>query len=343
MKKLLKALQGHRLETPPIWLMRQAGRHLPEYKKLRKKTETFLEFCYSPELAIEATLQPVKRYDIDAAILFSDILVIPDALGQKVDFVKGKGPKLTPIRRISDVNVLSVESIEDNLRGVFEIITGVKEKLHSDKTLIGFSGAPWTLACYMVEGGGSKDFEKTRIWAKTEPEEFKVLINLLIVAISRYLVQQIRHGCDVIQIFDSWASVLDSEGFDQWVIKPTSKIVENVREIYPEFPIIGFPKGAGVNYLKYHTETRVSGVSFDSSVPLNWIRDNIQTKTTVQGNLDNMLLLSGGYQLDEQVNKIIEVLGDGPFIFNLGHGVLPNTPIDNVERVIKILRKKNNG
>ena len=343
MKKILKALQGHQLETPPIWLMRQAGRHLPEYRKLRKKTETFLEFCYSPELAIEATLQPVKRYDIDAAILFSDILVIPDALGQKVDFVKGKGPKLTPIRRISDVNELSVEAIEDNLKSVFETIAGVKEQLHSNKTLIGFSGAPWTLACYMVEGGGSKDFEKTRLWAKTDPEDFKVLINLLIVGISRYLVQQIRYGCDVIQIFDSWASVLDSEGFDKWVIKPTSKIIENVREIYPEFPIIGFPKGAGVNYLKYQSETRASGVSFDSSVPLNWIRDNIQTKTTVQGNLDNMLLLSGGHQLDEQVNKIVEVLGDGPFIFNLGHGVLPNTSIDNVERVIKILRKKNNG
>ncbi len=343
MKKLLKALQGYQLDTPPIWLMRQAGRHLPEYMELRKKAETFLEFCYSPELAIEATLQPLKRYDIDAAILFSDILVIPDALGQKVDFVKGKGPKLTPIRKISDINELSLKDIEDNLKPVFETIAGVKEKLPSDKTLIGFSGAPWTLACYMVEGGGSKDFEKTRIWAKTEPEEFMVLINLLTASISRYLVQQIRHGCDVIQIFDSWASMLDSEGFDKWVIKPTSKIIQDVRKIYPEFPIIGFPKGAGVNYLEYHSETQVSGVSFDSSVPLSWIRDNIQTKTTVQGNLDNMVLLSGGNQMVEQVHKIIRILGNGPFIFNLGHGVLPNTPIDNVERVINILRKKNNG
>ena len=343
MKKLLKSLQGYRQETPPIWLMRQAGRHLPEYLELRKKTETFLDFCYSPELAIEATLQPVKRYDIDAAILFSDILVIPDALGQKVEFVKGKGPKLTPIRKISDVNELSLDAIEDNLTPVFKTIAGVKEKLHSDKTLIGFSGAPWTLACYMVEGGGSKNFEKTRIWAMTEPEEFTVLINLLTASISRYLVQQISHGCDAIQIFDSWASVLDSEGFDRWVIEPTSKIIQNVRKIYPDFPIIGFPKGAGVNYLKYQSETKVSGISFDSSVPLNWIRDNIQTKTTVQGNLDNMVLLSGGNQLDEQVNKIIKILGKGSFIFNLGHGVLPNTPIDHVKRVISIVRKKING
>ena len=342
MKKLLQALKGYQLETPPIWLMRQAGRHLPEYMELRKSAETFLEFCYSPKLAIEATLQPVKRYDLDAAILFSDILVIPDALGQKVDFVKGKGPKLTPIRKISDVNELSLEDIEDNLMPVFETISGVKEKLQTDKTLIGFSGAPWTLACYMVEGGGSKDFEKTRLWAKKEPEEFTVLINLLTTSVSRYLVQQIRHGCDVIQIFDSWASVLDSEGFDKWVIKPTSKIIKTVRDVYPEFPIIGFPKGAGVNYLRYQAETQVSGISFDSNVPLIWIRDNIQINTTVQGNLDNMILLSGGNQLDEQVNKIIKVLGDGPFIFNLGHGVLPNTPIDNVERVINIVRKKIN-
>ena len=340
MKKLLKSLQGYRQETPPIWLMRQAGRHLPEYLELRKKTETFLEFCYSPELAIEATLQPVKRYDLDAAILFSDILVIPDALGQEVNFIKGKGPKLMPIREMSDIHELSIEKIEDNLTPVFEAIAGVRAKLKSDKTLIGFSGAPWTLACYMVEGGGSKDFERTRIWAKTAPEEFNILIDLLTISISRYLVQKIKHGCDVIQIFDSWASVLDSEGFDKWVIRPTSKIIKNVREIYPDFPIIGFPRGAGVNYLRYHAETGVSGVSFDSGVPLTWIRDNIQANTTVQGNLDNTVLLAGGRQLDEQVSKIHKILGKGPFIFNLGHGVLPKTPIGNIERVINILRKK---
>ena len=340
MKNLLRTLHGEIINPPPIWLMRQAGRHLEEYKKLRKRADNFLSFCYSPDLALKATLQPIQRYHMDGAIVFSDILVIPDALGQNVTFVESKGPTLVPINTRKDIESLSTTHLYRKLKPVYETITQLTNKLPPETALIGFSGAPWTLAAYMIEGGGSRDFQKTRLWAYKQPEEFQLLIDCLVEATSNHLIYQLDAGAEVVQIFDTWAGILPAKQFEKWVIRPIKRMVEIIKEKHPLVPIIGFPRGAGLNYECFAVETGVDAVSVDSTIPLKWISEKIQPHSVVQGNLDNLVLLEGGAQLEKDVFDILNTLGEGPFIFNLGHGVLPETPVPHVEKLIKLVRNR---
>lgn len=337
-KPFLAALQGETHNHPPIWLMRQAGRYLEEYRAIRSKVSGFLELCYTPELAIEVTMQPLRRFGFDAAILFSDILVLPDALGQEVTFVQGEGPKLEPVRSLADIQKLSTNWIYQRLEPVYETVAGLSQTLPKNTALIGFAGAPWTVATYMVEGGSSKDFATVKGFAFEKPEEFQVLIDLIVEGTAEYLSSQIENGAEAIQIFDSWAGVLPEDAFDRWVIAPTKRLIALVREKHPDTPIIGFPKGAGLRYPDYVRETGVTAVGLDTTMPTKWAADNLQTKLPVQGNLDPQVLLAGGQILDDSVNRILENLSNGPFVFNLGHGIIKETPVEHVERLMDLVR-----
>jgi uroporphyrinogen decarboxylase len=343
-KSFIRALKGEILDTPPFWLMRQAGRYLPEYREIRSKSRDFLDFCYTPDLAVEATLQPLRRYNFDAAILFSDILVIPDALGQKVAFKEGEGPVLEPVRSAGDVARLNGERLHDHLAPVYETISRLASSIPETTTLIGFSGAPWTLATYMVEGHGSKDFPAARTWAFSgafSDTGFADLISLLVDAVSEYLCAQVDNGAEALQLFDTWAGVLSPSQFERWVIEPTAEIVRRVKTAHPDVPIIGFPRGAGVLYADFVRRTGVDGVSLDNGVPLDWASSVLQPLCTVQGNLDNMALLAGGQAMETETTQILDALAGGPFIFNLGHGILPQTPPEHVARLGEIIRGRN--
>lgn len=335
---LLEALQGEVTAVPPIWLMRQAGRYLPEYREVRKTVSSFLDLCRTPKLAAEVTLQPLRRFPFDAAIVFSDILIVPYALGQEVEFVEGEGPKLDPVGDEAAIAKLNLSSAETLLAPVYETVERVTAELPDTVPLIGFCGAPWTVATYMVEGSGSKDQASARKFAYREPETFQRLIDLLVETSVQYLLGQAKAGTRVLQIFDSWAGSLPEDAFARWCIEPTRMIVERVKAQAPHVPIIGFPRGSGPLAERYASETGVDGIGCDTSLPVGWIRDRLQTKLPVQGNLDPVLLAVGGAALDARVRTILETLGQGPFIFNLGHGILPETPIENVERLVELVK-----
>ncbi len=336
-KPFLRALAGETQTKPPFWLMRQAGRYLPEYRETRAAAGSFLDLCYNPALATEVTLQPLRRYGFSAAILFSDILVVPNALGQQVAFREGEGPVLTPIRSASDLSGLDISGLHQHLDPVYRTVANLAKAIPEQTALIGFSGAPWTVATYMIEGKGSKDFAhaKTLMW--TQPSVFKALMDLLTQATGDYLIRQIDHGAEAIQIFDTWAGALPEAEFRRWVIEPTRQLVERIHSERPGIPVIGFPRGAGVLYADYVRETKVDGVSLDSSVPLDWAAQVLQPLCTVQGNLDPILLVAGGEKLDANVTHILKTLGKGPFIFNLGHGIIPPTPPEHVAKLAAIL------
>jgi uroporphyrinogen decarboxylase len=335
---LLSALAGKTVSPPPIWLMRQAGRYLPEYREVRAKVASFLDLCLSPELAAEVTLQPLRRFQFDAAIVFSDILIVPYALGQKVAFVEGEGPRLEPVGGGKAIARLERGLAESALTPVYETIERVVAALPEAVPLIGFCGAPWTVATYMVEGGGSKDQAKARLLAYRDPATFERLIDLLVDASAAYLVRQVKAGARALQIFDSWAGSLPEDGFDRWCIAPTRRLVERVKAEAPGTPVIVFPRGAGVLAERYAKETGVDALSCDTSQPLAWIKDRLQALVPVQGNLDPVLLVAGGEALDRRVKAILASLASGPFIFNLGHGILPETPIDHVARLVHLVR-----
>jgi len=337
-KTLLRALKRETVAPPPVWLMRQAGRYLPEYREVRSKVGGFLELCYTPERAVEVTLQPIRRYGFDAAILFSDILVIPDALGQAVRFEEGEGPKLSPIRDASGLAQLDASAIHDRLAPVYETVMRLSRELPEDVTLIGFSGAPWTVATYMVEGGSSRDFAATIGWSLRDPDGFGRLIDTITEATGDYLCRQIESGAETVQIFDSWAGVLADDAFQRWIIEPTTRLVSKVKQRFPDVPVIGFPRGAGVLYEHYIEETGVDAVSLDTTVPLAWAAERLQPKVTVQGNLDPLVLLTGGAALDRRAKEILSTLGGGPFIFNLGHGIIKETPPEHVTRLMNVIR-----
>lgn len=332
-KPFLRALAGETITPPPFWLMRQAGRYLPEYRATRTQAGSFLDLCYNPELAVEVTLQPLRRYGFDAAILFSDILVVPDGLGQGVAFKEGEGPVLTPIRSARDLDGLDISGLHDRMKPVYATVAGLSKAIPATTALAGFSGAPWTVATYMIEGGGSKDFSQAKKLMWAEPETFARLMELLIEATGQYLIRQIDAGAEAIQIFDTWAGALPETEFRKWVIEPARRLVERIHSERPGVPVIGFPRGAGILYEAYVTETRVDGVSLDSSVPLDWAARVLQPKCTVQGNLDPILLVAGGDALDAGIDRVLNTLGKGPFIFNLGHGIIPPTPPENVARL----------
>jgi uroporphyrinogen decarboxylase len=331
-------LSGEREAVPPIWMMRQAGRYLPEYRAVREKAGGFLDLCFNPELAAEVTLQPVRRFGFDAAILFSDILVVPLALGRKVEFLAGEGPKLEPLTDAVALKSLR-ESIDPSVVApIYETVKRVKAALDDKTALIGFCGAPWTVATYMVAGEGTPDQAPARMFAYRDPDTFALLIERLVGASIDYLVGQLKGGAECVQIFDTWAGVLSPLEFERWCIAPTKKIVDGVRAQVSNAKIIGFPRGAGSKLRRYVQDTGIDAVGIDWTVDLTYAREHIQTVTPVQGNVDPLALLAGGIALDREVDAVMQALSGGPFVFNLGHGILPPTPIVHVEQMLKRVR-----
>ena len=319
--------------------MRQAGRYLPEYRALREKAGDFLTLCFTPDLAAEVTLQPVRRFGFDAAILFSDILVIPHALGQAVRFAVGEGPQLDPIADRQALMRLRLELDHGVLAPIYETIRRVKASLAPDVALLGFCGAPWTVASYMIAGHGTPDQQPARMFAYGDPEAFAGLIDKLVDASAAYLVRQLQAGVDAVQIFDTWAGVLPAEEFARWCIGPAQRIVANVRSQVPDAKVIGFPRGVGAGLLRYVEDVPVDAVGLDWMADPAFVRDEIQWRVPVQGNLDPLALLAGGSALDQGVDNILAAFSERPFIFNLGHGILPQTPIAHVERMIARVRR----
>ncbi|HEV7323654.1 MAG TPA: uroporphyrinogen decarboxylase [Bosea sp. (in: a-proteobacteria)] len=334
----LRALSGETLSKPPLWMMRQAGRYLPEYRELRAKAGGFLDLCYNPEWAAEVTLQPIRRFGFDAAILFSDILVIPHALGQKLWFAQGEGPRLEPVADEARFCEIRDEIDSDVLAPVYETVRRVKAALPRGTALIGFCGAPWTVATYMVAGRGTPDQGPAKELFQRDPALFARLIDRLVVNSAAYLNAQIDAGVDAVQIFDSWAGSLGPEDFKRWSIEPTKRIVALVRARHPQAKIIGFPRGAGAGIPDYVRETGVDAVGLETEIDRGFVREAIQPLVPVQGHLDPLVLRAGGPKLDREIDAIRAAFGDGPFVFNLGHGIMPDTPIAHVERLVELVR-----
>lgn len=337
-KLLIRSLRGEKLERPPIWLMRQAGRYLPEYRATRTKAGGFLDLCFTPDLAVEVTLQPIERFGLDAAILFSDILVVPHALGQAVRFEEGKGPLLDPLVGENDLTRLSMSRFHAGLQPVYETLRQLKKKLPKQTALIGFAGAPWTVASYMIEGGSSRDFAKTKAWAYGQPDSFQQLVDLVVEATAQYLLGQIEAGAEVLQLFDSWAGALDHRNMLRWSLEPCRAIVARIRQSHPEIPIILFPRGVGVGYLDFARAGFMRGLSLDPGVPLDWAWTQLQGRVALQGNLDPQLLVAGGQAMRTAAEEILTKLNQGPFIFNLGHGIVPETPPEHVAELVKLVK-----
>ena len=335
---LSRLFAGETLDRPPIWLMRQAGRYLPEYREIRAKAGSFLNLCYNPALACEVTMQPIHRFDFDAAILFADILVIPDALGQDVTFVESEGPQLDAIGDREGIDKLDATAIDETLAPVYESVHRIRVELAPEKSLIGFCGAPWTVASYMIAGKGTPDQAPARFFAYRHPEDFAHLMDILVEATTAYLLGQVHAGANVVQIFDSWAGNLPDTEFRRWVIAPTKKIVDALKAHHPHLPVIGFPRDAGAMTATYIEETGVGGVGCDTSTPLSQMFGELADKAVVQGCLDPLLLVTGGDSLDARAREIVEAGLGRRFIFNLGHGVLPSTVPDNVARLVAAVR-----
>ena len=336
-KPLLAVLKGQRRDPPPMWMMRQAGRYLPEYREMRAEKGSFLNLVYDPEAAAEITLQPLKRFPgLDAAILFSDILIVPFAIGQNLSFVTGEGPRLTPPLANSDLEELT--GYRARLDPIYETVRRVKAALDPAKTLIGFAGSPWTVATYMVAGQGSREQAEARRLAYGDPGKFGAIIERIEAMTLDYLSGQIEAGAEAVQLFDSWAGSLSPAQFEQWVIAPTSRLVDGLRKLHPDVPIIGFPKGAGGKLAAYARETRVSALGLDETVDPVWAAKELPSKLPVQGNLDPLSLIAGGEPLETAVRRVLDALADRPHIFNLGHGILQDTPIAHVEQLIALVK-----
>jgi uroporphyrinogen decarboxylase len=333
-KKLLSVLQGEAAAVPPIWLMRQAGRYLPEYRALRAKAPDFVQFCLNPELAMEVTLQPVLRFQLDAAILFADILLIPHALGQKLWFAEGEGPRLEPLRDSKDIAALRYNG--EKLAPVMQTIRNVRAALDGNTTLIGFAGAPWTVATYMIEGRGGTDHETIRRWAWSEPESFARLIDVLVEATSAYLIAQADAGAETLQLFESWAGTVPAGLFERAVLTPTARIVTAVKAKHPAIPIIGFPRGAGGWLPRYAEATKVNGVGVDQMTDIASLA--LPAQVARQGNLDPVLLLRGGDAMRAEAKRVMQAMRGKPFIFNLGHGVMQPTPPEHVADLVAAVR-----
>ena len=336
-KPVLSVLSGEALETPPVWLMRQAGRYLPEYREVRARAKNFIDFCFSPDLAAEVTLQPIRRFGFDAAIMFADILLIPIALGRKVWFVTGEGPKLDPFD-VREFDALAENRDDSVLSPIGETLRRVKPELPAETTLIGFAGSPWTVATYMVEGGGSKDRFRARVAAWEYAEAFDGMLAHIADATADYLVMQARAGADVLKLFDSWAEGMPEPLFERVVIRPTARIVERVRAAGVTVPIIGFPRGAGSFYRRYARETGVTAVALDTGLDPEWVKTILPEDMPVQGHLDPAALRAGGEALDSEVDRIISAWRGRPHIFNLGHGITPDVPVDHVHWLIDRIR-----
>jgi uroporphyrinogen decarboxylase len=337
-KKFLDVLAGHRQAAPPLWMMRQAGRYLPEYREVRATAGGFLDLCFNPHFATEVTLQPIRRFGFDAAIIFSDILVIPYALGRSVRFEVGEGPRLDPLDTPESVATLAPQADFAKLEPVYEALRRVRAELDPGVTLIGFCGAPWTVATYMVAGRGTPDQAPARMMAYRHPEAFAKIIDTIVDNSITYLLGQLAAGADVLQIFDTWAGVLPAAEFARWSVEPTRRIVAGVRAKAPGAKIIGFPRGAGAMLPGYIDATAIDAVSIDWAAEPGFIRDHVQSRVAVQGNLDPLVLIAGGAALDRAVDDVLANYAAGRFIFNLGHGIQPETPIAHVEQMVKRVR-----
>jgi len=340
-KPLLAALAGWAMFPPPVWLMRQAGRYLPEYRAVRAQAGDFLTLCTTPALAAEVTLQPIRRYGLDAAILFSDILVVPWALGQSLRFAEGEGPLLDPVRDGAALARLSEAGSADRLAPIHETVRRVRAALATDHpgvALIGFAGSPWTVACYMVEGCGSRDFLAVKTLAYRDPGLFAALVERVEHATIDYLSAQVAAGAEVVQLFDSWAGVLSEPQFRRWVIGPTQRIVRAMKARHPGLPVIGFPRGAGWLIEAYAAETGVDAVSLDTGVPAGWAAARLPPRLALQGNLDPVALLAGGTALTAETQVILGAMRGRPFIFNLGHGIIKETPPEHVSALLALVR-----
>ncbi|RYZ14432.1 MAG: uroporphyrinogen decarboxylase [Alphaproteobacteria bacterium] len=337
-RRLLRVLNGERIDTVPVWMMRQAGRHLPEYRETRAKARDFLDFCYTPSLAAEATLQPVRRYGMDGAILFADILLILDAMGRNVRFLEGEGPRVDPATKAADLSKVPMEKILAHLAPVGETVERVRASLDSSTTLIGFAGSPWTVGVYAIEGRGGTDKADSRKFGYQHPEDLDGMLEQLVEASAHYLKMQADAGADALMLFESWAEGLPEDAFERWVIGPTAKLVKRVRELGVKQPILGFPRGAGGLVVDYAERTGVNAVGLDTAIPLKRIDAALPKGMPVQGNLDPMRLVAGGPGMEDRVREIITSLKGRPHIFNLGHGVTPEVPISHVESVLRTIR-----
>lgn len=326
------------MKPPPLWLMRQAGRYLPEYREARARAGSFWKLCMTPELAAEVTLQPIRRFGFDAAIVFSDILLVPYALGREISFDEGAGPRLEPVASLAGL-VRDHGAWRQRLAPAYEALRRVRDELAAEVDLLGFAGAPWTLATYMAEGHGSSDQRAAKLWGYRDPAGFAELLELIGDCVATHLLAQLEAGAGAVQIFDSWAGGLPERAFAEWVIEPTRRIVEKIRKVRPDAAIIGFPRAATLEgYRGYARQTRVNAVSLDTSVPMRWAAEQLGGMVALQGNLDPILLLAGGAELDRAIVQLLEFAQGVPFIANLGHGILPETPIEHVQQLIGRVR-----
>jgi len=338
--RLLKAIKRDIQAVPPIWLMRQAGRYLPEYRATREQAGGFLDLCYSPELAAEVTFQPIRRYGFDAAILFADILLIPQALGQKLWFETGEGPRLDPLEDGKAIAALDVAASADFLSPIYETVDRLRTGLPTETDLIGFAGAPWTVATYMIAGRGTPDQAPARLFAYQHRQDFKALMDVLVEATAQYMKRQVDAGADLLQIFDTWAGVLPEAEFAEWSIAPTKALVQRLRALGVTVPIIGFPKGAGPLLPRYVAETGVDAVGLDPAVPLSWAVPTLADDIVCQGNLDPLLLVAGGDRMLKAIDGILDAFDGKPFVFNLGHGIVPQTPPEHVAQLVERVRNR---
>ncbi|MBB1249492.1 uroporphyrinogen decarboxylase [Rhizobium sp. G21] len=335
-RKVMEVLSGKTVSPPPVWLMRQAGRYLPEYRQTRSQAKGFLDLCYTPELAVEVTMQPIRRYGFDAAILFSDILVIPDAMNRNVRFVEGEGPQLDPIS-LDEIERLQAPDVARRLAPVFETVSRLREGLPDATTLLGFCGAPWTIATYMIAGHGTPDQAPARLFAYKHPSAFERLLSVVAEASAEYLIRQIDAGADAVQIFDSWAGVLGDEEFEHYAVRPVRRIVDTLRAARPSAKVIAFAKGAGANLRSYRQGVDADAIGLDWTIPLDFAAE-LQKDGAVQGNLDPLLMVAGGDAMESRARRIVDKLGHGPLIFNLGHGITPQADPENVTRLLQVIR-----
>ncbi|MEM1052313.1 MAG: uroporphyrinogen decarboxylase [Pseudomonadota bacterium] len=333
---LLETLKGHRQEIAPVWLMRQAGRYLPEYRALRAEKGGFLELVYDSEAAAEITIQPIKRFGFDGAILFSDILIVPHAMGQGLEFLAGEGPKLSP--NLLETELSSFTPAFERFDPIYETVRQTRAQISDQVTMLGFAGSPWTVATYMIAGEGSKDQGKTRLLAYQDPERMQAICDAIIGVSIEYLRGQIEAGAEAVQLFDSWAGSLAPDEFERWVIAPNAAITAAIRESHPDTPVIGFPKGAGEKLPSYARETGVDAVGLDESLDPNWANSRLPEGMPVQGNLDPLLVEAGGDALSKRVRTVLDAFNDRPHVFNLGHGIGQFTPIEHVETLLRAVR-----
>lgn len=337
-KPFLSTLNGQVQSTPPVWLMRQAGRYLSEYRDVRAKAPNFIDFCFSPDLAAEVTLQPIRRFGFDAAIMFADILLVPIALGRKVWFVAGEGPRLEPFDP-SNYRDLDLDRMEEVLAPIGETLRRVKPELPDETALIGFAGSPWTVATYMIEGGGSKDRWNTRVAAWSKPSDFDGMLDRIADVTAQYLIMQAAAGAETLKLFDSWAEGLPEPLFERVIIRPTKLIIDQVRAAGVTVPIIGFPRGAGTLYPRYARETGITAIALDTSVQPEWARRALPEGMPVQGHLDPAVLMTGGDTLNREIDRLIAAWSGHPYIFNLGHGITPEVPVAHVEQMLARIRQ----